>query len=99
MRYEVPYDLGFYDLRNLTFYYHIVDYITGNGYCQINNEPHEVMFDGKNVLEALSSIYNVFDRLPLDEEIKNSEKEILKELIEILTIISNNDGIVSFTLG
>lgn len=94
-----PHEYGFYDLGVFTFYYNIMNNISGDGYRKTEESLYGVMFDAKRILNVVKALLQSLRDMKLDDDVKIKEKQTLDKLADILLIISDRNGIVGFVLG
>lgn len=94
-----PHEYGFYDLGVFTFYYNIMNNISGDGYRKTEESLYGVMFDAKRILNVVKALLQSLRDMKLDDDVKIKEKQTLDKLADILLIISDRNGIVGLVLG
>lgn len=90
---------GFEDSAELTFYFNIMNSMTGGGYRYENDITYGIMFDGQRLLSIIQKIFNHIDRIPLGATQKEEEKENLTAMHKVISVIAENNGIVGIMIG
>jgi len=95
----ISHEIGFYELGPLTFYFNIMNSVSGYGYLKRNEELYGIMFEATKILKVISSVLEVVGHIGLSQEYIESDRKILEQLIEVLSTISDNNGIVEFSIS
>ena len=85
--------------RELTFSFHTMNNMSGEGYRNEDGISYGIMFDGRKILSIISKILESIEHIPLNSSAKETEKKNLLEIQKVLKVISEKNGIVGMVWG